>query len=56
MLTWLLENIGTILVLAVVLAVVGLVVAGMVRERRQGKSTCGGNCAHCGACSCCGKK
>lgn len=43
---------GTVLVLAVLLAVVGLIIRGMVKDRRQGKSTCGDDCASChGGCS-----
>ena len=38
---------GTVLVLAVLLAVVGLIIRGMVKDRRQGKSSCGAGCAHC---------
>ncbi|MCI6297716.1 MAG: FeoB-associated Cys-rich membrane protein, partial [Clostridiales bacterium] len=36
---------GTVLVLAVLLVVVGMIVRGMVRDRKQGKSSCGGDCA-----------
>ena len=43
---------GTVLVLDVLLVVVGLIVRGMVRDRKQGKSSCGGDCASChGGCS-----
>ena len=43
---------GTVLVLAVLLVVVGLIVRGMVRDRKQGKSSWGGGCASChGGCS-----
>ncbi len=43
---------GTVLVLAVLLVVVGLIVRGMVKDRKQGKSSCGGDCASChGGCS-----
>ena len=38
---------GTVLVLAVLLVVVGLIVRGMVRDRKQGKSSCGCGCAGC---------
>ena len=30
-----------------------LLIRGMVRDRRAGKSACGGNCAGCGACGGC---
>ena len=44
---WLIANIGSILVGVVVLAVVALVIALMVREKKQGKSSCGNSCASC---------
>lgn len=44
---WLSANIGTILVLLIVCALVALVVRKMIRDRRKGKSSCGCNCAHC---------
>ena len=45
---WLIVNIGTILVGLVVLAVVALVIALMVREKKKGKSsTCGCGCESC---------
>ncbi len=40
---------GTILVLAVLAAAVGLVIRGMIRDKKNGKSLqCGGDCSHCG--------
>ena len=33
----------------VVVAVVGLVIRGMVKDKRAGKSSCGGDCSHCGS-------
>ena len=39
---------GTIIVGAVLLAIVGLIVRKMVRDKKHGKSViCGGDCAHC---------
>ena len=59
MLVWLEANFLTILVSLVVFGVLALIVGGMVREKKKGKSvTCGGcsgssgcsgNCAHCKA-------
>ena len=55
MLAWITENIGTILISAVLLLVVVLIAIvtfislSLIRQKRQGKSSCGGNCAHCGA-------
>ena len=39
-----------IVILAVLAAVVGLLIRGMVNNKREGKSSCGGSCASCGAC------
>lgn len=44
---------ATILVSLLLLVIIGLAIASIVRDRRQGKSSCGGNCGHCpagGAC------
>ena len=55
MLQWICENIGTIAVALVLLAVVILIVRIMMRDKKQGKSSCGGNCASCGGCCACRK-
>ena len=50
---WITENIGTIVIALALAALVVCVVRSLVRDRRQGKSSCGGNCGHCpmgGAC------
>ena len=39
---------GTVIVALVLLAAVGLIVYSMVKDKKKGKSSCGGNCAHCG--------
>lgn len=44
---------GTIIVLAVVIAVAAAIIFKMVKDKRSGKSSCGGDCAHCGGCSAC---
>lgn len=49
MLQWLEANLGTILVCAVLAAVVVLVICHMVRQKKQGKSGCGCGCADCAA-------
>lgn len=50
---WLTKNLGTILVLAIVLLIAGLALKTVIRDKRNGKSSCGGNCAACGACHAC---
>ncbi|MCD8188345.1 MAG: FeoB-associated Cys-rich membrane protein [Ruminococcus sp.] len=47
MLDFLKENIGTIIVGLIVFAIVALIVIKMVRDRKQGKSSCGCGCEHC---------
>ncbi len=44
---WLAANLATILICAVLIAVVALIIVHMIREKRQGKSSCGCGCAGC---------
>lgn len=41
------QNIGTIIVLLIVAAVVVAIVVKLVKDKRMGKSTCGGKCGCC---------
>ncbi|HIY00883.1 MAG TPA: FeoB-associated Cys-rich membrane protein [Candidatus Blautia faecipullorum] len=45
---------GTVIVLAVLVLIVGLIVRSMIRDKKNGKSLqCGGNCSGCGGhCHC----
>lgn len=56
MLQWISANIGTILISLVLLAVVTLIIRSMVHDKKQEKSSCGGNCAGCAACGSCHNK
>ena len=47
MLTWLTQNIATILICVVLIAVCALIVARMIKNKKQGKSSCGCGCADC---------
>ena len=47
MFAWLAENLGTIVISAVLLAIVAAIVIYLIRQKKQGKSTCGAGCAHC---------
>ena len=47
MLAWLQNNYGTIIVLAVVIAVVALIIVKMVSDKRKGRTTCSHGCANC---------
>ena len=53
MLTWLAANWINIIVFAGVVLVVGLVIRSMIRDKRAGKSSCGGSCGSCAGCAGC---
>ena len=53
MLTWLSANLINIILVAVIMLITGLLIRSMIRDRKAGKPSCGGNCAGCGACSGC---
>ena len=53
MLTWLGANLINIVLVAVLGGLIALVIRGMIRDKKAGKSSCGGNCAGCGACGGC---
>ena len=53
MLTWLSANLINIALIAGLVLVVGLVVRGMLRDRKAGACSCGGNCVGCGVCGGC---
>ena len=38
---------GTVLVLTLLVLAVGFIIRSLLRDRKQGKHTCGGNCASC---------
>lgn len=43
---------GTVLVLTLLVLAVGFIIRSLIQDRKQGKHTCGGNCANChGGCS-----
>ena len=44
---WLSQNIGTIIVCAVFVAGCALLVWSLIRDKKKGKSLCGGHCAGC---------
>ena len=53
MLNWLSANLVNIVLVAALVLIVGLLIRGMIRDRKAGKSPCVGNCAACGACKGC---
>ncbi|MBO7563699.1 MAG: FeoB-associated Cys-rich membrane protein, partial [Clostridiales bacterium] len=38
---WLTDNLGTIVISAVLILIVALIIVKMVRDKRKGKSSCG---------------
>ncbi len=47
MFMWIMENMATILISAVLIIMVAAVIVSMVRGKKQGKSSCGCGCAGC---------
>lgn len=46
-------NLSTFLVLLVVCACAGLACLSIYKDKKSGKSSCGGSCGHCGSHSMC---
>ena len=47
MLSFVAENLSTILICIVLIAIVVSISIYLVRQKKQGKSSCGAGCAHC---------
>lgn len=47
MLAWLTENIGTIIVSLALIAVTVLITVRLIKDKKQGKTSCGCGCEHC---------
>ena len=41
---------GTLIVGAILVLIVGLIIKGIVRDKKSAKSSCGGDCSHCRGC------
>lgn len=55
--SWLIQNLATIIICAVLIGVVTLIIVSMVRDKKKGKSSCGCGCSSCAMKdSCHGKK
>ena len=50
---WLSANFVNIALILAITLLVALLLRGMIRDRKAGKRSCGGNCASCGACAGC---
>ncbi len=47
MFEWLINNIGSILIIILLAAVIAAVIFKMVSDKKSGKSGCGCGCEHC---------
>ncbi len=47
MFMWFNENLANIIICMVLIAVVALIITGMFKNKRKGKSSCGSGCAGC---------
>lgn len=56
MLSWIGDNIGTIVISAVLVLIVAAVIINMIKDKKKGISpVCGGKCGSCPmSCRCCG--
>ncbi|MBP5264721.1 MAG: FeoB-associated Cys-rich membrane protein [Lachnospiraceae bacterium] len=45
--TWIMENLGTIVTLLIVMIIMVVIIYSMIRNARQGKSSCGCKCSSC---------
>ena len=53
--TWLIENMGTIIVLLVLVIIVAAIVRKLYSDKKKGIHSCGGHCGGgCPVCSSCG--
>ena len=51
MLSWIVDNLWTVVICAGVIALVALLIRSLIRDRRAGKSSCCGSCAGCTGCA-----
>lgn len=49
MLTLLKAHIGTIVVALILVVIVALIIKNIIKDKKAGKGTCGGDCSHCQA-------
>ena len=47
MISWIMGNIGTIIITFFLILMVAGIIISMVKDKKRGISSCGGNCAHC---------
>ncbi len=47
MLSWIIDNIATIIICLILLAIVLLIIFRLKKDKQEGKSSCGAGCASC---------
>ena len=47
MLAWISKDLATMIIALVRVAIVTAIIIAMRKDKKAGKSSCGGNCAHC---------
>ena len=55
MIAWITANLGNIVVSLVLIAIVVSVIFKLIKDKKNGISSCGGNCKSCGMCSSCNR-
>lgn len=56
MLSWLAQNIVTVIICAVLIAIVSAIIVHLVKNKKNGKSSCGCGCTDCPMSSSCHPK
>ena len=56
MLTWLTHNLATVIICLVLALILALIIVKLVKDKKKGNSSCGGNCAHCAMAGSCHKE
>lgn len=56
MFDWLRQNIGTIAVLIVLVAIVTFIIVCRIKAKKRGESSCGCKCSDCSSCGMCHQK
>ncbi len=56
MIEWITANIANIVVMLIIAAIVTAIIVKMVRDKRQGKSSCGCGCGGCASSESCRSK
>lgn len=55
MLTFLIQNLSTIIVAAIILVIFVAILVSQIKSRKKGKTSCGCGCDHCPSSSICHK-